>query len=65
MTKQGEYVLGKVLSYADLALLDVEAWVALTIPDIQVPVKLAEVIKRVKTDKQVSAYLAERPPAAF
>lgn len=62
---KGEYVLGKVLSYADLALLDVEAWVALCIPDIQIPVKLAEVIKRVKTDKQVSAYLAERPPAAF
>jgi len=62
---KGEFVLGKTMSYADLALLDLEPWVALTMPQIQTPEKLKEVIRKVEADPKIAGYLASRPAAAF
>jgi len=62
---KGPFVLGEALSYADLALLDFEAWLPRTIPDIKLPEKLKAVVLKVEADPQVAAYLARRPKTNF
>lgn len=62
---KGPFILGDVLSYADLALLDFETWIPRTIPDIKLPEKLKAVILKVEADPQVAAYLARRPKTDF
>ena len=65
LSLKGPFVLGEALSYADLALLDFEAWLPRTIPDIKLPEKLKAVVLKVEADPQVAAYLARRPKTNF
>jgi len=62
---KGPFVLGEALSYADLALLDFEAWLPRTVPDIKLPEKLKAVVLKVEADPQIAAYLAHRPKTDF
>ena len=62
---QGDFVLGKQMSYADLALVDAEPWLERTIPDVKLPEKLKAVVTKVEADPKVAKYLASRPKSAF
>jgi len=62
---KGDFVLGKQMSYADLALVDAEPWLERTIPDVKLPEKLKAVVTKVEADSKVAKYLASRPKSAF
>lgn len=62
---KGEFVLGSVMSYADLALLDVEPWIARSIPEIPCPANFKDIVAKVEKDKKIAAYIANRPNTPF
>ena len=53
------------MSYADLALLDAEPWLARTVPGVQLPPQLKAIVTKVEADPKVAAYLAARPQTPF
>lgn len=55
---KGEFVLGDVMSYADLALMDVASWLEMVMPEVELPVKLQSVVDKVKADPKIAAYQA-------
>jgi len=62
---KGDFVLGDKMSYADLALLDAEPWLARTVPGVQLPPQLKAIVTKVEADPKVAAYLAARPQTPF
>jgi len=62
---KGDFVLGDSMSYADLALLDAEPWLARTVPGVQLPAKLKAIVTKVEADPKVAAYIAARPKTPF
>jgi len=62
---KGEFVLGDVMSYADLAIMDAETMIHLVLPECQLPAKLQAIIKKVRADPPIAAYLASRPKTRF
>ena len=58
-------MLGDVMSYADLALLDIEPWLGRTLADVPLPPKLKAIVTKVEADPKVAAYLANRPATPF
>jgi len=62
---KGDFVLGDVMSYADLALLDIEPWLGRTLADVPLPPKLKAIVTKVEADPKVAAYLAARPATPF
>jgi len=61
---KGPFVLGKEMSYADLALFDFEPWLA-KIPGAKMPENLKRIVAQVAADPKIAAYLAKRPETPF
>lgn len=62
---KGNFVLGNVMSYADLAIFDFETLMKRVLPDYELPAKLKAISEKVKADTAIAAYLAKRPESHF
>jgi hypothetical protein len=53
------------MSYADLAIMDIEPWLAKTLPSIELPKKLKSIVAKTQAHPKVAAWLEKRPKTAF
>jgi hypothetical protein len=53
------------MSYADLAVMDVEPWLARNLPSVELPEKLKFIVAKTQAHPKVAAWLKKRPKTDF
>jgi glutathione S-transferase len=61
----GNFFLGDKMSYADLALMDIEPWIVRNLPGVELPEKLKSIVAKTQAHPKVAVWLEKRPKTPF